>query len=130
MIDADLSGSDANFDADPDKDGLANGLEWILGGNPTASSLSVAPTLTVDASNASLTFNRLDLSKCSATLKVQWSNDLSSWTDVPVTSMTSGSVSITENGTSPDSVVVNVPVSNAVSGKLFLRLVATYTAGT
>ena len=129
MTDAGLTGADALFDADPDKDGLANGLEWILGGNPTLSSLSVAPAISVDTSNATLTFTRLDISEYSATLKVQWSTNLGTWTDVPVTSSSSAGVTITEAGTAPDTVVVNVPRSNAASGKLFLRLVATYTAG-
>jgi hypothetical protein len=129
MLIAGLTEEDALFDSDPDNDGLTNGLEWVLGGDPTFSSLLVAPSLSIDTTIASLTFTRLDLSECSAALKVQWSSDLNTWTDVPVTSMSSGDVTITESGTSTDTVVVSVPRSNASSGKLFLRLVAIYTGG-
>lgn len=119
-----LTDEDAEFDSDPDNDGLANGLEWVLGGNPTISSNSVAPILSFDENNAFLTFNRLDLSECSVDLKVQWSADLSNWTDLLVGHNSSEGIEISENGTLPNTIMVAVLRNVSTSGKLFLRLVA------
>ena len=42
-----LSGSAALAGADPDHDGISNGMEYVLGGNPaTESNLALLPTLT------------------------------------------------------------------------------------
>ncbi len=129
MTAAGLVGEDAAFDADPDADGLANGLEWILGGNPASGSLSVSPVLGGDSVNATLTFSRLDLSECSSTIRAQWSSDLATWNDIPVGSISSAGVSVLENGASPDTIVVSVPRSNAAGGKLFLRIGAVLDSG-
>ena len=55
-----LSGPSAAFDFDYDHDGIANGLEWILGGNPTVSdNPSILPVVTGSAaSGLTLVFNR------------------------------------------------------------------------
>ena len=36
-----MAGGNAAFDFDYDKDGIANGMEWILGGNPTVNGLDM-----------------------------------------------------------------------------------------
>lgn len=124
------AGKESAFDADPDKDGLANGLEWILGGNPLAPTAAVLPQITVDDTNISATFTRNDDSESTTTLALQWSGALTGWTDVAIGAGSSGpdangvSVSVTENGTAPDTVVVTVPRSIGVLGGPFVRLKA------
>lgn len=121
------SGSAADA-ADPDRDGIPNALEWILGGNPLASSRRPVPRLTATPSNLALMFTRDDDSEPMTTLKAQWSTDLRDWIDVPIGPSDSGPdgngvlVTVTENGTAPDTIVVTVPAANGSTGKLFLRL--------
>jgi autotransporter-associated beta strand protein len=126
-----VDGRDPAFEADPDGDGIANGLEWVLGGDPLASDPSELLSATGDGANGiTLSFDREETSIGGATLVVQWTADLgATWTDVPVTqaggSYANGvTVSVDEEAT-PDHVTVTIPASNAVNGKLFARLQVT-----
>jgi len=124
-----LSGAAAAFDADPDNDGLANGLEWILGGNPSMSSASIAPSATLDASNNFvITFNRLEASITEATLKLEYGSDLTTWPgQIPIGATSAGpdanGISVSINTVpSPDAVTVTIPAANAANGHIFTRL--------
>ena len=125
-----LTSTVAAFSADPDNDGLSNGLEWILGGNPLTNNAAL-PKAAVAASQMQLRFSRNPSSLASTTLTVQWSTNLQSWHDVPVGAGSSGpdtngaTVTVTTNASAPDGIVVAVPLSNATAGKLFMRLKAT-----
>lgn len=101
------------FDQDPDSDGIKNGLEYILGGNPLAPG-SASITSTLDADNLTITCTRATSSKTITTQTVQWSGDLVTWTDIVVPA------------TDPDTVSIIIPRTNAVEGKLFTRLNVTY----
>ena len=124
-------GFESAFDADPDKDGMANGLEWILGGNPLASDRAIQPTVTSSASSGlTLRFNREETAIGQATLVVQWATSLNgTWTDVPVIqsggSYANGVVVTVNEAVTPDAVTVNIPAVNAAGGKIFARLKAT-----
>ncbi|MBP7949669.1 MAG: autotransporter-associated beta strand repeat-containing protein [Verrucomicrobiales bacterium] len=125
-----ITGPDSNFDADPDKDGVVNGLEWILGGSPLTSSVGLLPQITSDATNIFLTFTRSDASETSA-LSLEWGTDLSAWTNVPIGATSSGpnpqgiSVTVTENGAAADTIVLTIPRANDPPGMRFVRLKAT-----
>lgn len=128
-----LSGANYPFTADPDRDGLANGLEWILGGTPLAPNAIIQPQVGGTAANLTLTFARNDGSESSSTLLAQWATDLTgaSWNDVPIGATSSGPnvngviVTVTENGAAADAIVVTIPRSNGPQGRLFVRLRAT-----
>ena len=84
------SGLDPAFDADPNKDGIQNGMAWILGagalGNPAANRLKL-PAVTRNGTGAMvLTFERLAFSAASAPLVVQYGDDLGAagWTSFAV----------------------------------------------
>ena len=118
-------------DQDPDGDGIANLLEYVLGGipvGPEASNTSILPAQALTTDDLTLTFRRSDASETDVTLKVQWSADMSTWHDFatigPVSSLPA--VNVTEDSPSGDidTVVVSVPKSNAMDGKLFVRLIA------
>ena len=58
-----LTGSAAAADADLDSDGLPDGAEYILGGNPTVPATSGRPTATNNGGNMILIFSRDDESE-------------------------------------------------------------------
>ncbi|MBN8456903.1 MAG: autotransporter-associated beta strand repeat-containing protein [Verrucomicrobia bacterium] len=131
-----LTGADAAFDADPDKDGLDNGLEFVLGGepnpaNPGSNSASLLPTMEQSGGNMIFTFKRKDLSESGVALNFQWSEDLSfpsPANDVPVGAVDSTTDTITVDVTEDapdadtDTVVITVPAAKAAAGKIFGRL--------
>ncbi|MCX6874665.1 MAG: autotransporter-associated beta strand repeat-containing protein [Verrucomicrobia bacterium] len=127
------SATDPAFDADPDRDGIANGLEWILGGLPLVQdAASILPHATGDATTGlTLTFTREEASIGQATLIVEYGAALTSWpksatigaTGAGVPDLNGTAVTINTAGT-PDEVTVNIPTTNASNGKLFARLKA------
>ena len=126
------SSPDAGFADDPDHDGIRNGLEWVLGGNPLASDAQQFLHATTDATSLMLAFTRNHESvSTTATLLAEYGSDLDGWTAVTIGASSAGpdangvTVSITENGVAPDTVVVRIPSSRAVSGRLFVRLKVT-----
>lgn len=117
-----LTASNNGAAQDPDFDGISNSLEFVLGGNPLASDTGKQPTLATTATDFVFTFTRTDESEAEISLVFQHGSSLTGWTDVPVGTASSGSVVVTENAASPDTVVVTIPKSLAVGGKLFGRL--------
>lgn len=115
------------FQADPDTDGLANGLEFVLGGNPSLNdAAALMPSGRVDGANFIFTYKRSDASKDGTTQIVQYGNSLGGWTDVTIaaTSDSSGGAGFTVFegmlAESPDTIVVTVPCSG--SNRFFARL--------
>ena len=126
-----LSGANAAFDFDYDNDGIDNGLEWILGGNPTVNdNPSILPTVTGSAaSGLTLVFNRAAASVSETTLSVEWDSDLSGGfaNTAVVGTVDSGPAPITIDIDAPlaGKVTITIPASYALNGKLFARLHAT-----
>jgi autotransporter-associated beta strand protein len=132
-----LAGPDAAFDADPDNDGIRNGLEFILGGepnpaNPGSNSTSLLPTVSQSSGNLIFTFRRKDVSEGIGTLNFQWSTNLvfppaNSVSVIDISSATAGiTVDVAENNpdSETDTVTITVPAAKAPGGKLFGRLEA------
>ncbi len=125
-------GKEADFDDDPDGDSVANGLEWILSGDPLdGQSDTLVQTTATSSGGLTLKFSRNENSIGEATLSVQYNNDLGPvWNNVAIGTATSGpdanGVTVTINtDAAPDQVTVNIPASNAPTGKVFARLRAT-----
>jgi autotransporter-associated beta strand protein len=131
-----LTGDAALPTADPDNDGVANLLEFVLGGTPTMSDASILPTAAIDAGglNLLLSFKRSDLSQTDTTLVLQIGTDLATWP--PSSEVTIGPVSdvtgtlpgevayvITENAEQPDDIVITIP--NGIELRKFIRIKAT-----
>jgi autotransporter-associated beta strand protein len=105
-------------EADPDVDGITNLMEFVLAGSPVVSSQAVLPTQAIVGPDVVLSYKRSDASEAPATIQTgQWSTDLSVWNGVTP-------VLVNENGSAPDDMTITVATSNAVAGKLFLRLKA------
>lgn len=112
---------------DPDHDGLTNLLEFVLGGNPLTSSQVEAPVQGLDPSMLHFYFLRSTQSKQDTNVTVQWGTNLGTWNDIviPDADLGDGVVQINTSNPAFDNITVNIPRSNAVNGKLFVRLKAT-----
>jgi autotransporter-associated beta strand protein len=123
-------GKEDGFNADPENDGIANGLEWILGGNPLASGSGPLLTTTGSATTGlTLNFTRDETSIGNSDLVLQWDSDLDGgWTEVPITqaggTYANGVVVTVNEAATPDAVTVRIPASNGPAGKVFARLKA------
>ena len=121
-----LSGASAAADADGDFDGLANGAEYILGGNPSQPSPATPrPALSVSGDNLVFTFYRIDVSETSdVTLTVEATTDLVTWPMVymigQTTATSSSGVNVAENGTAADAITVTISRNGAPG--LFVRM--------
>ena len=111
---------------DPNNNGIPNALEFLLGGNPLVSDLSILPHESLTPTDFIFTFNRDVASEAEITAMFQYGSALTGWTDVAIGADTASSgpeVSIV-NGTPLDTVTVTIPRSHAVDGKIFGRLKA------
>lgn len=120
-----IAGAGAN--ADSDNDGIPNGIEFVIGGDPSDSpSNALAPLIVVDAASLNFSFRRTDVS-ASFNPVVEYGTGLGSWI-VAEPGVPSGTpVLIEENndfyGTGIDRVTVKIPRVLANPGsKLFARL--------
>ncbi len=116
------------FDADVENDGLPNGLEWMLDGNPLARDAANLWGVVSTPAGIIISFLRRDDAEPSSDLKVQWSSNLADWTDATVGATSSGpdahgvTISVAENDSAPDAVAVTIPHANGTQGRLFVRL--------
>lgn len=69
--------------SDPDNDGVANMLEYILGSSPVSGTSTALPQAVVQGSNLRFTFNRRLRLSGFFTVNVEYSTDLASWTTAP-----------------------------------------------
>lgn len=128
-----LTGPDAEFDADPDFDGVSNGIEFVLGGepnpaNPGSNSAALLPSMTTDSGTGELVFvfRRAD-EAAGLNPAVEYDTDLAgTWT--PAQGGVNGvTINETQDGfaTGIDRVEVRIPSSQAAAGRLFARLAVT-----
>jgi hypothetical protein len=119
--------TDIAADLDFEGDGLETGVEYVVGGDPTVNDhAAVAPTSSADGSGGLVfTFRRTDVANedPDATIEVEYGSTLTGWTTAQDGVL---DVSIMENDdfydVGIDQVVVTLPASLAVDGKLFARL--------
>jgi Bacterial Ig-like domain (group 3) len=113
------SAADRGALADPDNDGIANIIEFTLGGIPTKSLPSILPILSKSASNWVFDYERSDLSLPPATTQVvEYGSNLRGWTSVAIPTTSSGMVTIIP-GSPFDHVKVTLPTGGSST---FVRL--------
>jgi hypothetical protein len=105
---------------DPDKDGISNLLEFVLGGAPMVSSpSSIRPDLTQPAAAWSFEYDRSNLSRPPGTIQeVEYGDDLTGWDSLIIPLTSAGNVTVTP-GASTDHVRVTLP---AMGNRGFVRL--------
>ena len=122
-----LSGGDAGFHADPDGDGISNGIEFVIGSepnpaNPAWDSRALLPTMELDETYLRFVFRR---SQVSATYvpACHYSGNLTAWTKAE-DDINGVDILETPNGfaTGIDRVELLIPRSLATDGRLFARL--------
>ncbi len=110
---------------DSDNDGIPNGIEFVIGGDPSgpgSDSNALLPTTTLDGTYLNFVYRRTDASVTSNPF-VQYGSALTGWT--PAQHGVSGVVILTDDnffGPNTDRVTVRIPRSLAVGAKLFARL--------
>jgi fibronectin-binding autotransporter adhesin len=117
-----LAGANALPTADPDKDGISNSVEFVIGGNPASvSNTALLPTLVVNPTNFVFTYRLSDISGY-LNPTVQYGSTLSGWTTAQngVNGVTIGAPTALETGIKQ--VVVTIPKTLAVDSRLFARL--------
>jgi autotransporter-associated beta strand protein len=114
------------IDDDFDRDGLPNGIEFVVGGDPSVSS-SARPSISLNsAGSVVFTFSRNDAAKAME-LSCETSEDCVSWPlaasyqiQGDTASSTPGVVITNDADANPDTVTVTIPVNNR--NALFVRL--------
>jgi len=107
--------------ADPDSDGVANALEFVLGGDPKVSNSSILPSLTAAGSGWNFRFLRHVDATSVFDLAVQSSTGLLSWTPL-VNGVDGVMITPASFDTTHDQIDVHVP--DSFDPALFLRLAA------
>jgi hypothetical protein len=111
-----LGDADALASGNPDGDGLSNLLEYAFNSDPNNAASNNAPTVSLDATNLSITYTKV-LGATDLTYSVEQSTNLVQWQAVTPTNQI-----LFDNGT-VQTIKANVPRSNAGSGgKLFLKV--------
>ncbi len=114
--------------ADPDKDGMANLLEYVLNGNPFVSDPAILLDTAITATDYEFTYSRYYYSLDDTVQTFEYSTNLTSWmtANIPMgpgvnIQVGPAKVTITDMGVT-DTVTISVPRSVGVGGKLFGRL--------
>jgi len=117
--------NDETAEGDPENDGIANLLEYVLlNGDPSVSNPEILPTLDASGANFVFTFTRRAASTADTTQTFQYGGDLSGWTTVTLADGTNNgaTVAITPSGSNE---VVSVSVPKGANTRLFGRLQVT-----
>jgi hypothetical protein len=110
--------NDRTWSADPDKDGLANMVEYVLLTSPASGSKSALPLAVKSGQNLVLTYTRRKSAEAEGFVsRVEYSQTMAagSWQIA-----TAGMTQVTDNGTT-ETMVVTIPVPEGVTS-LFARL--------
>ncbi|CAA6689501.1 MULTISPECIES: sulfatase-like hydrolase/transferase [unclassified Lentimonas] len=114
--------SDVTFEGDPEQDGIATGLEFVLNGTPTESGEVILPQVDATDENFTFTFTRSADAVPFTEQIFQYGASLSGWTDLNITEPRASEVSLGSISGGLQPVTVTIPKSMAVDGKLFGRL--------
>jgi hypothetical protein len=117
-----LSGQDASFHTDMDADGIANGLEFIFGGNPKVPDPDKLPVITMESDAVVFTFRR-NTSSAYLNPFAEYGSALTGWTKAS-DGIDGIVISERANAAGPgvDLVDVRIPLILAMGNRMFVRL--------
>lgn len=118
-----LTGNDRLAHADPDKDGIPNSLEFILGGVPSgtgADSIGLLPKITTDVTSVIFEFRRADVAT-GITPYAQFTQALGSWNRA-YDGIDGVRITTEDEGFGPGVDRVTVKVPRETAPRLFFRL--------
>ena len=125
-----LAVGNSGSNLDPDNDGIKNGVEFVIGGQPnpanaSANSSSLAPTTVLNPTHLVFTYRRTDLSQTQAGLvtTVEYGSNLTGWTTA-VNATAGVVITVTNDGfaVGVDKVDVSIPRALAIGSELFAHL--------
>jgi len=119
-----LTGADREFEADPDRDGLENGVEFVVAGNPKLpTDADKAPTLSRDGDTVVFVFRRADAATDLSPAAQFTTTPFGAWT-IAVNGVAGVTVATDNDGfvAGVDRVTVRIPWSPAVSPSVYARL--------
>jgi hypothetical protein len=130
-IDGFFPGSDdplvIGFGADPDFDGIANGVEALIGGNPNSPGVFATTELTKDGNTFTFLYPQDKSVPVGVTAAYEWSTDLANWQG---DGESFGGVTVTladelfDEGDDVDLYQVTATVTAGTAAKLFVRVLA------
>lgn len=126
-----ITSGPTGFDEDANGDGIANGLNFVLGGDPMVANFAILPQGGESGGDFTFSFAREDDSEGITTQTFRWSTDLVNWNDVAIGATDSGpdgdgvTVGVSENAGAADDISILLPAANAPEGRIFGRFVAT-----
>jgi len=112
------------FDTDSDKDGIPNGVENVLGGNPNAYNTGLTD---VSSTANSATFKHLlnPAVASDVSYSYQWSTDLTEWKAAGQTNTGGTTATIVASAPAGGVVTVTMTITGGPATKLFGRIIAT-----
>ncbi|MCW1883626.1 hypothetical protein OKA04_02730 [Luteolibacter flavescens] len=123
-------GGETGFDEDPDRDGLSNGIEHVLGSDPASPGQGLRDVLASAAGSFSFRHSRSNALASDVSASYEWSTDLVNWHASGESSAEGVTATIAENvivdNAAPDvdEVEVTVTVTGGSGAKIFARLKA------
>ena len=121
-------GTETGFDVDPDHDGLANGIEQVLGSNPSVPGQGLRELLPLAPGSFRFRHSLTNAPASDVSAAYEWSSDLEDWhasgeTNAAGTSATIARTVI-EDRTAPetDEVEVTLTITGGPATKVFARL--------
>ncbi len=119
--------TDTSTNNDPDNDGIANLLEYVLNGDPTSADDDILPKLEVNEDNFIFSFTRLASSADDTSQVFQYTSTIDSndWTDLNITSPQATEVTIGNPVNGLETVTVTINTGVEIDQKLFGRLKVT-----
>lgn len=115
------TGGQSGFDQDANGDGIANGLVFLLGGDPTVAGSTALPVLAKTAGGFTYTFTRAARARGAATITARLSDDLATWPverNIAIAPTTGSGVAIADQG-DHDLITVTLPGTDP---RTFVRL--------